>query len=257
MAALCAFCFFPLDIAHAATVEITGAKFGTNGIVQFPGYGSAIDKNNVVGTTASGLSDPTKGAGWRTQGNSTSSAVIANVPTYAVDWYFVGAESGDKIKFLSQSLQFQENNQNNSYNPGNDPGWLKIGTTTGSGLGQPIPFTLTDTNTTPNNIIANGANHKPGAFISSLMFAYVEPVYTRRGALKGWKVTTKPTDWFAFGYDDPGSANNDHDDLMMIGHLRATPIPGALGLMGSFLGGGYLVRRWRRWRSRRLRLAVA
>jgi hypothetical protein len=89
------------------------------------------------------------------------------------------------------------------------------------------------------------------------MFAYVEPLYSRGGALKGWKVTTKPTDWFAFGYDDPGSANNDHDDFMMVGHLRATPIPGALGLMGSALAGGYCVGRWRRWRARRLRPAVA
>jgi hypothetical protein len=89
------------------------------------------------------------------------------------------------------------------------------------------------------------------------MFAYVEPVYSNRGALLGWKVTKKPTDWFAFGYDDPGSANNDHDDFMMVGHLRATPIPGALGLMGSFLGGSYLVGRWRRRKTRRLGLAVS
>jgi hypothetical protein len=257
VAALCACSLLPLGIAHAATVEITGAKFNTNGVVQFPGYGSAIEKNNVVGFSPSGLSDPTNGAGWRAQGNTTSSAVIANVPDYAVDWYFVGAESGDTIKFMSQSLQYQESNQNNSYNSGNDPGWLKIGTTTGSGQGQPIPFTLIDTNPNPDKVIANGANHKPGAFVASLMFAYVEPVYSRRGALKGWQVTKKTTDWFAFGYDDPGSANNDHDDFMMIGHLRATPIPGALGLMGSFLGGSYLVGRWRRRKTRRLGLAVS
>jgi hypothetical protein len=256
VAGLCVLWLLPLDIAQAATVEITGARFNTNGVVQFPGYGPAVDKNNVVGFSPSGLSDPTGGTGWRAQGNSRPGAVIANVPTYAVDWYFVGAESGDTIKFMSQSLSFIESNQNNSLESGNDPGWWKIGTTTGSGQGQPIPFTLIDTNPNPDNIIANGANHKPGAYVASLMFAYVEPLY-EGGALKGWSVTKKATDWFAFGYDDPGSKNNDHDDFMMVGHLRATPLPGALGLMGSFLGGGYLVGRWRRWRTRRPRLAVA
>jgi hypothetical protein len=266
VAALCAFALLPLGIANAATVQITGAKFGKDGIVQFPGYGTAMDKNNVVGSGSSGLSDPTQGAGWRTQGDSTSSAVISNVPTYSIDWYFAGAESGHTIKFMSQSLQFVESDQNNNNNhpgigqpgigqPGIGTGWLSLGTTHGSGQGQFIPFTLTDTNA--NNVIANGVNHKPGAFVASLMFAYVEPLYRGNGALKGWKVTTKPTDWFAFGYDDPGSANNDHDDFMMIGHLRATPIPGALGLMGSFLGGSYLVGRWRRRRTRRPGLAVS
>ena len=257
-AALCACWLLPLDIANASSVVITGSQFGKDGVVKFPGYGTAIDKNNVVNFGPSGLSDSTKGAGWRAEGQKTSSAVIANVPQYAVDWYFAGAESGDTIMFLSQSLSFTEGDQNNNFESKKDPGWLKVGTTTGSGKNQPIPFKLVDTNPNIgiNNSISNGANHKPGAFVASLMFAYVEPVY-QAGVLKSWKVTKSATDWFAFGYDDPGSSNNDHDDFMMVGHLRATPIPGALFLLGSVLGGGLLAGRWRRWRGRRPRLAAA
>ena len=141
----------------------------------------------------------------------------------------------------------------------NDPGWWKLGTTTGSGLGAPIPFSLIDLNEKDEKkrVVTNGANNKPGAFIASLMFAYVEPVYKSGGALKGWRVTKEATDWFAFGYDDPGSKNNDHDDFMMVGNLRATPIPGALILMGTVLGGGYLAGWWRRRQGRQVRVAVA
>jgi hypothetical protein len=254
LAAACVFWLLPLEIAEASSVTITGSRFGTGGVVNFPGYGTAVDKNNVVNFGPSGIRDSTRGSGWRAEGKHTSSAVIANVPEYAVDWYFAGAESGDTIMFLSQSLTFTESNQNNNLESNNDPGWLKIGTTTGSGKNQPIPFKLVDTNS--SDTISNGDNHRPGAFVASLMFAYVEPVY-QAGVLKAWKVTKSATDWFAFGYDDPGSANNDHDDFMMVGHLRPTPLPGALFLLGSVLGGGYLAGMWRRLRRRRLRLAVS
>jgi hypothetical protein len=253
-AAFCAFSLLPLDIANASSVVITGSQFGTGGVVSFPGYGTSIDRNNVVNFGASGLSDSTNGAGWRAQGKKTSSAVIANVPEYAVDWYFLGAESGHTIMFTSQSLTVTEGNQNNNFESNKDPGWWKAGTTTGSGKNEPIPFKLIDTNS--SDTIINGDNHRPGAFVASLMFAYVEPVY-QAGVLKGWKVTKSATDWFAFGYDDPGSSNNDHDDFMMVGHLRATPLPGALFLLGSVLGGGLLAGRWRRSRGRRPRLADA
>jgi hypothetical protein len=254
LAAACALSLLPLDFANAASVTVTGSRFGKDGVVAFPGYGTSIDRNNVVNFGPSGISDSTRGSGWRTEGITTSSAVIANVSDYTVDWYFAGAESGDAIMFMSQSLTFTESNENNSYGFSNDPGWKKIATTTGSGKGQPIPFKLIDTNSA--NTISNGDNHRPGAYIASLMFAYVEPIY-EAGLLTGWKVTKSPTDWFAFGYDDPGSANNDHDDFMMVGHLRATPIPGALFLLGSVLGGGYLAGMWRGLRRRRLRLAVS
>ena len=120
--------------------------------MQFPGYGTAIDKNNVVNFVLRASAILPMAPGWRAQGTTTSSAVIANVPHYAVDWYFVGAESGDTIKFMSQSLSITRRAiRTTATNPGNDPGWLKIGTTTGSGQGQPIPFTLIDTNPNPDN----------------------------------------------------------------------------------------------------------
>ena len=252
--AMCAVAVFVSD-ARASSVTITGTPFGTDGVGAFSGYGSSVNKHNVVGYGPSGISDPYGGAGWRTQGTTTSSAVFSNLPYFAVDWYFNGAESGHNNRFVSTSLGFTEHNENNRLERGNDPGPLFLGTTTGSGSGSPIPFSLIDLHY--GSGVSNGANHKPGAFIASLMFAYVEPEYSKKGALKGWRLTRKSTDWFAFGFDDQGSRNDDHDDYVGIGHLRAaTPIPGALPLMGTVVG-GYLLARWRRHCTRRLAVATS
>jgi hypothetical protein len=232
--------------AEASSVNITGAAFGTDGIGSFAGYGSSSSKNNVVGYAPSGLTDPFNGSQWRTQGNAHTSAAIANVPYYQIDWYLIGAESGyTNSLYFNGSLISTEHNQNNRLEAGNDPGPSFIGTTTGSGAGTPIPFTLAD--------VTNGANAKPGAFIASLMFAYVEPVYDRHGVLKRWRVTGQQTDWFAFASNDSGSSDRDFDDFVGVAHVRAidgpplapTPLPGALPLMASILGGGYLLNKWR------------
>lgn len=236
--------------AQAGTVTITGAPFGSDGIAPFQGYGSSVNKHNVVNFWASGISDPTGGAAWLTQGDTTPSAVKSNVSNYAVDWYFNGAESGDKNKFISGALSYTEGNQNNRYNSGNDPGWRPVGTTTGSGMG-PIQFSVKDL--TRNISVINGANNKPGELTASLMFAFVEPIFWSRYLL-GWKVTHNETDWFAFGFDDPGSKNDNHDDYVGIGHVRAlpspVPLPGALPLMGAVLGVGFLISRWRKQGAR-------
>jgi hypothetical protein len=245
--AICASASLAPDAARAASIDITGGSFGA-----FPGYsGGNISKNNVINYDPSGIDDNKGGSAWHIGG-----AVIAKLPNFAVDWYFNGAESGDKIKFTSGSVYFTESDQNNRYSPGNDPGFKFIGTSTGSGANTPISFTLLDTNS--NIGVTNGVNnHLPGAHIASLMFAYLEPDYDKKGKLEGWKVTKNPTNWFAFGFNDPGSTDKDHDDYVGVGYIRAlppppvgqTPLPGALPLMGSALGAGSLVGWWRRRRQ--------
>jgi hypothetical protein len=245
--AICASMLLASGAANAASIDITGASFGT-----FPGYsGGNISKNNVIDYDPSGIDDNKGGSAWHIGG-----AVIAKIPYFAVDWYFNGAESSDKIKFTSGPVSFSENNQNNSYNPGNDPGFKFIGTSTGSGINTPISFTLLDTNS--NIGVTNGVNnHLPGAHIASLMFAYLEPDYDKKGKLEGWNVTKNATNWFAFGFNDPGSTDKDHDDYVGVGYIRTlspppvgqTPIPGALPLMASALGAGSFVGWWRRRRQ--------
>src|SRR5262249_40724018 len=168
---------------------------------------------------------------------------------YTVDWYFNGAESGDTIKFSTVGLpSFSENNQNNNYNFGNDPGWKFLGTTSGSGNGSPIPFTVTDLNYGIS--VANGSNHAPTSS-TSLIFSYVIPEF-KHGHFKGWELTTTATDWVVFGFDDPGGTDKDFDDYMGLLHVKVaegppppkpTPLPGALPLMGTVLGAGFFFRR--------------
>ena len=56
-----------------------------------------------------------------------------------------------------------------------------------------------------------------------------------------------PTDTIVFGFNDTGSNDDDHDDIMIIGRIISstnelpTPIPGALPLFGSVLGGALVL----------------
>ena len=250
----CAACVVALMLCHdvraASVIDITGGTFGT----AFPGYsGGNKSKNNVINYSPSEIVDNKNGSAWHIGG-----AVLSNIPYFAVDWYFSGAESGDKIKFASGSISFTEYNQNNRHEWGNDPGFQSIGTSSGNGVNTAITFTLFDLNKLVG--VTNGVNnHLPGAYIASLMFAYLEPEY-KNGKLKGWKVTKNATDWFAFGFNDPGSTDKDHDDYVGVGHAYAippppvtqTPIPGALPLMASALGAGSIMRWWRRRRQQRV-----
>jgi hypothetical protein len=70
-------------------------------------------------------------------------------------------------------------------------------------------------------------------------------------------LTTSVSDWVVFGYNDTGFPDDNHDDFMVAAHITdgaQTPIPGALPLFASVLGGGFL---FRRLRNRRRAKAAA
>ena len=71
-----------------------------------------------------------------------------------------------------------------------------------------------------------------------------------------WNLTSTATDWFLIGLNDSGSPDDNHDDLMIIGHITAVPIPAALGLFAGGLGlMGFLGRRRKRQATGDLALA--
>lgn len=204
MASLLAGCFLLLPLeAKAATVSITGVTFTT-----MPPYGGvAVPNNNVVNSGSSKLNDttPDDRSEWQVQSSSVAGVVKSTV-NGIVDWYYVGAESGDTIRFNSGAATFTENNQNN--NLAGSPIYARVLTSFGSTsilANTAINFSLFDAQ--QNSILTNGANNAPGGVggtaIASLMFSYVNPVLDTTGALIGWVLTNHASDWFAFGYDDP------------------------------------------------------
>ncbi len=92
---------------------------------------------------------------------------------------------------------------------------------------------------------------------ANLIFAYLTPdngVHPLRGLPAGsilWDITTTQTNTILFGFNDNGAGDDNHDDFVgiapvMAGGLQETPIPAALPLFGSVLGGGLLFRRLRK-----------
>ena len=75
----------------------------------------------------------------------------------------------------------------------------------------------------------------------------------------GLYLTSTPSDIVVIGYNDTGALDDNHDDMMIIAQIRdrigenETPIPGALPMLASVLGGGFL---FRRLRNRRRAKAV-
>lgn len=240
----------PFGTVSAGTIEISGYSYWVS-------YGDRVSKNNVVNFAESGISDntPYRQTPWRAGG-----AVFSTIENYAVDWYFNGAEADDNNIFSSGALSFMEHNENNNWNPGNDPGYQSLFTTTGSGAGEAIDFSVQDQgkggvsnggfNPYPFST-SHGSRHYSWNAPASLIFSYAVPV------ADGWELTLDPTDWFVFAFNDPGSGDHDHDDLIGLAYVRPVPIPGALPLMGTVIGGSFLLRRLRRSRRKTTSATVA
>ena len=244
---------FAIVNAQAATVNITPGSAGP-----FFGYGTAVGNNNVVngtptgtGTGASGVNDPSN-AGTGVQGGTTA-IVQSTAPVYTVTYYLAGSESGDQISFTSPLGTFTEgvNIPDNANN--NLPGSPQVGPqllgTTGPQSAKTVSFSFGDANQA--NSVANGSNNAANSGLPNMLFTYL----TLTSPLH-WSFSTSPTDWFLVGFNDSGSPDDNHDDLMIIGNITAVPIPAALGLFAGGLGlMGFLGRRRKRQASADLAVA--
>jgi len=230
-----------IGASQAGNVLIQGALIDFSPV---PGYGTAQPNNNVVNSGTSGVTDPTNGDNsyLGTQG-ATQSVVQSTVSLYNVEWYLVGAESGDANRFNAPGVTATENNQNNNcatcgVSPVTGP--FLIGTSTNQ-TATTVAFSFTDTIT--GTTVANGSNpapNQPG--IASMIFAYLS-------GLPGQIINPvgANTDWFLAGFNDNGSRDDNHDDFMIAGHIVPVPIPAALGLFAGGLGlMGFLGRRRKR-----------
>jgi hypothetical protein len=258
--------------AHAVVAFqiVGGASLISEG--QFPGYGTAIQLDNVVnsttyGGTSSTVVDTNSTLGSTWIGSTASSPAILTVTglppgfQYSVSWSYLGSESNDVNKFTAGAISYLENNANNDCGICATPGPTSpqigiqlMGTTTTTNT--TTPFTLTDTNTLAS--VSNGSgNAAPGTGISNLVFSYAN----FSGGV--YSLTSTPTLNVVWGFNDNGGSDDNHDDFVGVATLlpntvaNPTPLPGALPLFGSILGGGYLFRRLRNRRQAGAKGAVA
>jgi hypothetical protein len=273
LAALCATALTAVSqTANAGTVTITGNVLN---IGPTPLYGPAVSSDNVVNSpgspaTGSVLLDPTgpnltASTPWVMQGGVSSNVAGA----YTTAFYFTGSESGYNITFSAPGVTpFTEGNQNNNAYAGGPPltgplgAYQLLGTSTGSGPGL-INFTLTWNGGGPGNTVSNtGTQSLPGDGTANLIFSYLDPsTYASLGLAT---LTTTPGDWFAFALNDNGGNDDNHDDFVGFAEVTAcgeagcgappgfTPIPAALPLFGSVLGGGFVAGVWRKRRKPKL-----
>jgi hypothetical protein len=261
------------SVVSAANVSLGGTPL-TSGPV--PLYGDQIYQNNVVNSpgapaTGSVLNDPTgpyltAATPWVKNGQVTTSFPFF----YAVDWFFVGAESGLVNTFTAPSLfkgpvTFTENNQNNSAYAGGPPAIgpvIFIGTTyanTAAAIQFSISWAATADN--PGGSVNNSAPQaSPGSGSANMIFAFLDMSGSCVAANAGCNITSDPnksSDWFVFALNDSGGADDNHDDYIGLGRVYfvpdlgggfPTPLPAALPLFVTGLGALGLLG-WRRKRK--------
>lgn len=246
--------------AQAGTLDLLGGGV-LSATSPNPLYGTAPPDNNVINSpgvtsTPSGLFDPTNPAVPANTPWIQGTSATTTLPSYFVSWFFAGSESGYEVTFNAGPVTNTELNQNNNcIGCGASPqlaGPVFLGTTAGNTT--TIPFSLT----WAQGGISNGNTTVPGTSVASLIFSYINPQFNSDGFFTGqWNLTTTPTAWFAFGLNDNGGGDDNHDDYVGFalvsenapGGPGITPIPAALPLFGSVLGGGFLFGRLRKRRQ--------
>ena len=235
--------------AQAASWNIVGgvAPSGT------ATYDTNQDNNNVINSPLSGnsVNDPSAGATIL-----QAAQLQANfVGSYNVQWFYVGSESANVIDFAAPGVPvtsvfgYAETDANNQC--ATCPASAQIGP-------QLMGTAINETALTPLmgfidlsdfSFVQNGFNPGDNVGSPNFLISYATLVGTDLVLSLG------PSDWVVFGFNDTGSSDDNHDDFTLALHIldgggeNPTPIPGALPLFASVLGGGYLFRRLRNRRQ--------
>jgi len=220
-------------------------------------YGPLPNQNNVINNPASATHDlinvPINTSIFQ---NSNLNAGTF-VGSYNVDWFYLGSESDNKNDFAANGVAlanggvigYQEINANNNcLTCGVSP--TIVPPLMGTSLNQTsllAAFLFRDQSDGSN--VVNGTNPGDNAGKPNFLISYATLI---AGQLF---LTTSVSDWVVIGYNDTGFPDDNHDDFMVAAHItdsgneNTTPIPGALPLFASVLGGGFLFRRLRNRRQ--------
>jgi len=227
-----------------------------------PNYGLAPNANNVLNQGPLGMAgvfDDLSGASILAGAQLKATFITA----YDVAWTYVGSESDHTLRFTGPGVAaFDENNANNNcvgcifQPPSPQTGPVPMGTALNQNAVTPL-FSFKDQQ--DGSTAVNGLNPLPGnPGPPNFLMSYAE---FRNGAFGlGWYLTASITDAVVIGLNDSGFRDDNHDDFTLLALIRDsgnennTPIPGALPLFASVLGGGFL---FRRLRNRRQAKAVA
>jgi hypothetical protein len=224
-----------LTAAQAAGVTITGGTVPT----VFPGYGPGADgKNNIVnqGPAGTGVHDLTAAPGGSqfigTNAVDGNAMVTTSYSNYNVDYWLLGGESGYINTFHAPDVP-DTADPNAVITP------LHIGTSLNE-TNSVVPFSITVS--VGPGLANGGVNPEAGSGVANFVFAYLEQV-----APLSWNLVSFATDWFVIGWNDNGGPDDNHDDIMLVGHVTPVPVPAALPLFAGGVGLlGWLARRKRR-----------
>src|SRR5262245_23328366 len=226
--------------AQAATWTIVGGV-----PFAFAGYGTAPANNNVVNNPPSMVVDASGGANFLAQGRLDATFATTS---YGVQWFYFGSESDRVDTFqspLGVAAPFAEDNRNNNCIGCTFPSAPRAVVLMGSATLQTAltpGFTFAGAGT-----VSNGANNPANSGIANFVLSYASLVGTNL------VMQAAPSDWVIIGFNDNAFADDNHDDFMVAARIFETgnvpgdtPIPGALPLFASALGGGFLLLRNRR-----------
>ena len=249
--------------ANASTVSL-----GSTALSQAtpnPLYGGSLTQNNVINApgspaTGSALFDSVNGLPSTTEWVQQTAATTS-LSNYFVSWYFAGSESGYTVTFntptVGPAVTYTEHDNNNNIGGATLPGgYLYLGQT--AGTSPTIDFTLSWLSGTKS--ISNGNTTAPGTTgVASLIFSYITPNYDPLSGLWNgtWELTHNAGSWFAFALNDTGGPDDNHDDYVGFAFVSdrpgnvpgLTPVPGALPLFSTVLGGGLAFSTWRKRRK--------
>jgi len=255
LAALCGAAIVGVgQTAQAASLwDISG---GVN--AGLPNYGVLPGQNNVLNQLAgmANVFDDLNGA------SIFAGAQLRTTTTgaYDVSWNYVGSESDHVIRFAAAGVVGAAGDENNANNncvgcifqpPSPQVGIQNMGVALNQNALTPV-FSFTDQQ--DGSFALNGLNPLPGdPGPPNFLMSYAE---FRNGVFGvGWYLTKTITDAVIIGLNDSGFKDDNHDDHTVLALIRDsgnennTPIPGALPLFASVLGGGLLFRRLRNRRQ--------